>query len=138
MDVSWKCRCVLFNIVFISVSAVKEGLGSVPIDANNKGVQSSLDFAVQSYNSFSKDDHLFKATRVLSAQVQDLGGLLYIMDVELGRTQCRKGADENLKSCSIAKTAGTSENVLCHFEVLSAFWRDERDLLQNHCNPVNK
>ncbi|XP_067845371.1 cystatin-like [Heptranchias perlo] len=139
MGVGWQCLCVLFKIVFISVSAMKtEGSGPEPIDPNNEGVQSSLDFAVQSFNFFTKDDHLFKVTRIVSAQIQDIGGLLYILNVELGRTQCRKGVDENLMSCSIAKTAGTTENLLCHFEVLSAFWRYEKDLLQSHCNPVNQ
>uniref|UniRef100_UPI00398E77B7 cystatin-like n=1 Tax=Pristiophorus japonicus TaxID=55135 RepID=UPI00398E77B7 len=138
MAVSWQSLCVLFNIAFLSVSAMKERLDPELIDPNNEGVQSSLDFAVESLNFFSKDDHLFKVTRIVSAQVQGIGGLLYILDVELGRTQCKKGADENVKFCSITETAGTSENLLCHFEVLSTFWRHERNLLQSQCNTVNQ
>ncbi|XP_078412826.1 cystatin-like [Cetorhinus maximus] len=138
MAVSWQCRCALFNIVLISVSAINEGPQSEPINPNNEEVQSSLDFAVESFNTFSNDDHLFKVTRVVSAQTQDIGGILYILVVELGKTQCRKGDDENLTSCSRVETAGRSENLLCHFEVLNAFWRYERDLLRSDCNPVNK
>ncbi|GCB80300.1 hypothetical protein scyTo_0018067 [Scyliorhinus torazame] len=68
----------------------------------------------------------------------DLGGLLYILDAKLGRTQCRKDADENLTSCSSTEVAGLAKKFLCHFEVLSTFWRDEKYLLQSNCKPLSR
>ncbi|XP_048392792.1 cystatin 10 [Stegostoma tigrinum] len=138
MGFSWQSHCIFFNTFLILVSASKEQLGSEPINPNGEDAQRALDFAVESFNAFSKDDHLFKVTRVVSAQVQDIGGLLYTLEAELGRTQCKKGENKTLTSCFVVNTAGMSENLLCHFKVVHAFWRDERDLLQNNCSPVNR
>ncbi|XP_072329315.1 cystatin-like [Scyliorhinus torazame] len=138
MAIDWQCRCAFIHIVFISVSTINQGLGSKSIHPHDKEVQNSLDFAVESFNTFSKDDHLFKVTRVVSARVEDLGGLLYILDAKLGRTQCRKGADENLTSCSSTEVAGLAKKFLCHFEVLSTFWRDEKYILQSNCKPLSR
>ncbi|XP_078086719.1 cystatin-like [Mustelus asterias] len=136
MGIGWQCRWVLFNIFLTSVSAINGGPDSEPINPHDKEVQDSLDFAVDSFNTFSKDDHLFIVTQVVSARLQDLGGLLYILDVELERSQCRKGAEENLASCFNVKIVECSQKLLCHFEVLNTFWKHERSLLKNDCKPV--
>ncbi|XP_043552761.1 cystatin-C-like [Chiloscyllium plagiosum] len=138
MGFDWQSHWVLFNTFLILVSALEEQLGPEPINPNNKDVQSALDFAVESFNRFSTDDHLFKVTRVVSAQVKDIGGLLYFLEADLGRTQCKKGTNKALISCFVVNTPGNSEHRFCHFKVLNTFWRNEKYLLKSNCNPVNR
>ncbi|XP_055495369.1 asCystatin-like isoform X1 [Leucoraja erinacea] len=126
MYVTWLCLCALINAALLSVPTA-DGL---PISPSNKAVSSSLDFAVESFNAFSEDDHLFKVGRILSSQYQDLGGMLYILDVELAETGCRKEAGEDLRQCPIMMGGST---VLCHFEVLDTFWRSQKSLLKSEC-----
>ncbi|XP_032881651.1 bitiscystatin-like [Amblyraja radiata] len=126
MCVRWLCLCALIIAALLSVPTAD----GVPISPNNKAVSSSLDFAVESFNSFSEDDHLFKVGRILSSQYQDMGGILYILDVELAKTECRKGAGEDLRQCPIMMGGST---VLCHFQVLDTFWRSQKSLLKSEC-----
>ncbi|XP_078261376.1 cystatin-like isoform X2 [Rhinoraja longicauda] len=132
MCARWLCLYTLIIAALFSVSTAD----GAPISPSNKAVSSSLDFAVESFNIFSEDDHLFKVGRILSSQVQDLGGMLYILDVELKRTECRKGAGEDLRQCPV--TLGGSTVLLCHFEVLDTFWRYQKSLLKSNCIPADQ
>ncbi|XP_069786508.1 cystatin-like [Narcine bancroftii] len=128
MGVGWQRLCILIIVVC--------SMNSAPIYPEDQNAQTSLNFAVKSFNFFSKDDQLFKISKIVNSQVKDLGGLLYLFDIELSKTVCRKKTAVNLATCPTDNSEGGAKELLCHFEVLFTFWRDERTLLKSSCNPA--
>ncbi|XP_041064643.1 cystatin-like [Carcharodon carcharias] len=91
-------------------------------------------FAMSEYNKASNDMYLYKIMRIVSAQQQIVSGLKYVIQAEVGRTQCRRGAVDDLESCEFHETP---QKTLCSFEVLVVPWREEISMMMMTCRPSN-
>ncbi|KPP68954.1 hypothetical protein Z043_112323 [Scleropages formosus] len=99
------------------------------VDPSDPEVQACASFALESFNFFSKDPHIYAITKFYSVKRADVGGGQYDMDVEVTKTQWLKD--------QVSKGSSTDQEVFrCHFVVLSAPWKKQRALLQSSCTPV--
>ncbi|XP_005992993.1 cystatin [Latimeria chalumnae] len=130
----WRRPSVLFLIAVLPVAA---GFIIFPQNVNSSSfsLKSSADFAVESFNYFSRDEYLYKITKIVSSKTQIVGGPQYTMIVELGKTKCMKEEASNLESC-VLQSSGEAQRVLCDFVVLTVPWRDEKRLLHSQCKPT--
>ncbi|XP_069092668.1 cystatin-like [Pleurodeles waltl] len=106
------------------------------IDPYIPAVQNAATFAMNAYNEQSKDEYVSKVLHVVSAKAQVVAGVIYTMEVKVGRTQCKKGSTVNADSCALMLTPGLRQTFLCNFEVLEVPWQNEEKLLQSSCKPL--
>ncbi|MBN3309270.1 CYT2 protein, partial [Amia calva] len=98
-------------------------------------VQKAAQFAVDQYNKDSKDQFAFKMLKIVSAREQVVAGMKYYLEMEMGQTQCKKGASADVQSCPLSSS---DQTYLCHFEVLSVPWTQLTQLLKSSCTaPVH-
>ncbi|XP_043912782.1 cystatin-2-like [Protopterus annectens] len=91
---------------------------------NSTAVHKIATFAVDEFNKGNKTKRLFKLTKILSAKYQVVFGIRYSLNVEMGKTKCKKGemADViNLESCPLIPQQKLRS---CHFEVLNVPGRE--------------
>ncbi|XP_029452836.1 cystatin-like [Rhinatrema bivittatum] len=131
----WLCLSVILSFSVLSSSA--DGAPET-IDPNNPDVQKAASFAVNTYNEKSGNEYLFRVIKVLSAESQIVAGVKYILDVEIGKTQCKTGSTDNAASCPFFDTAGQTETFLCHFEILEQAWLNKQTVLESSCKPAGQ
>ncbi|XP_029450345.1 cystatin-like [Rhinatrema bivittatum] len=128
----WLCLSVILSFCVLSYSAEMVG-APTKIDPDSFEAQKAAHFAVNAYSEKSGNGYLYKVVKVESAQSQIVAGTKYILDVEIGKTQCKIGSTDNVASCPIG-----SEIFLCHFEILDQEWLNAQNLLESSCKPVGK
>eukprot|EP00073_Rattus_norvegicus_P035512 XP_008760528.1 PREDICTED: cystatin-F isoform X2 [Rattus norvegicus] len=69
------------------------------IKTNNPGVLKAARHSVEKFNNCTNDIFLFKESHVSKALVQVVKGLKYMLQVEIGRTTCRKTMHRQLDNC---------------------------------------
>ncbi|XP_078412825.1 LOW QUALITY PROTEIN: cystatin-like [Cetorhinus maximus] len=94
----------------------------------------AANFAMSEYNKESNDMYLSRIMRIVSAQQQIVSGIKYIIQAEVGRTQCRHGAVDDLESCNFHETP---QKTLCSFEVLVVPWTENISMIKTNCKPSN-
>ncbi|KAL4657004.1 hypothetical protein GN956_G3986 [Arapaima gigas] len=99
------------------------------VDPSDPEVQACASFALENFNYFSKDPHIYAITKFYSVKKADIGGGQYDMDVEVRRTQ-------STKVPMSGDLTPEHEVFRCHFVVLSAPWKKQRVLLQSSCTPM--
>ncbi|KAM4694297.1 uncharacterized protein O3C94_004751 [Discoglossus pictus] len=128
-------------VVLVLVGAAVPNVGAqrsmpgapVPADANGEGVQRALAFAMKEFNKGSNDRYASKVTNIKSVQRQLVAGLNYIMEVEIGRTQCTKPAS-NLDQCELHTQEDLAKSITCKFVVYDIPWRKKTSLTKNQCS----
>ncbi|XP_038659910.1 cyclin-dependent kinase-like 4 isoform X3 [Scyliorhinus canicula] len=65
---------------------------------------------------------------------QVVAGMKYYLEVELGRTQCKKSEVQDLETCDFA---ATPQRTFCNFDVYSVPWKGETSLIKMMCRPSN-
>uniref|UniRef100_UPI00398ECA2D cystatin-like n=1 Tax=Pristiophorus japonicus TaxID=55135 RepID=UPI00398ECA2D len=89
-------------------------------------------FAMAEYNKASNDMFLHKVVSIVSAQRQIVAGIKYILEVEVGKTQCRQGEVDDLDSCALH---AIPKKQLCNFEVVVIPWLEDISLPKSMCTP---
>ncbi|XP_030604471.1 cystatin-like [Archocentrus centrarchus] len=106
------------------------------VPVNDTEVLSAARFAVAEFNEVNAGEQfLYKIRMITSAKIQVVAGINYILDVQLGRTVCRKsGAAADSETCAFeSKPKGYQ----CHFVVTEIAWKNSRVLSKNECH-LNK
>ncbi|XP_041107967.1 onchocystatin-like [Polyodon spathula] len=122
-------HCVLLALTVCTASAELAG-GFEDASPSSRGVQQAASFAVAEYNKESTDEYASKMIKVLSAQIQVVAGMKYVLDVEMGLTQCKKGESNDVQSCALNTS---DKKFMCHFVVLDVPWRSVTQLLESSC-----
>ncbi|XP_037022898.2 cystatin-F [Artibeus jamaicensis] len=69
------------------------------IKINDPGVLKAARHSVERFNNYTNDIFLFKKSHVSRALVQTVKGLKYMLDMETGRTTCKKTKHPTLDDC---------------------------------------
>ncbi|KAK1171391.1 cystatin-like [Acipenser oxyrinchus oxyrinchus] len=131
MIVCWQGIGVLVSVAILSVST-----GPIVVqkkdNQSSNGVSDALNYALQSYNFMSKEQYLYKSLNFTLQTIQVMNGKEYVIDAEIGRTECLKGISaQYLSDCTLMQNPGNMQILACHFVVLT--WRDKNILLQSIC-----
>ncbi|MFT7799490.1 cystatin-like [Arapaima gigas] len=128
---------VLVSCAILSASVPLSPGAMEDADQDDAELQACTDFALNIFNHFNRDPHLYIITKLTSAERGNVGGGLYDMKVEVSRTQCLKNDQVAKNSCQ-ALMPPDDMVFHCHFVVLVAPWRKERILIKNSCIPAAK
>ncbi|XP_070277509.1 cystatin-F [Myotis yumanensis] len=114
-------------------SGVKPGFPKT-IKTNNPGVLKAARYSVERFNNCTNDIFLFKESHVSRALVQIVKGLKYMLDMEIGRTTCKKTKHPNLDNCDF-QTNHTLKMILsCYSEVWVIPWLQRFEVPVLHCH----
>lgn len=104
------------------------------INTNDPGVLKAARHSVERFNNCSNDIFLFKDSHVSRALVQIVKGLKYMLDVEIGRTTCKKTKHPSLDDCDFQTNHTLKQILSCYSEVWVIPWlqRFEVPVLQCH------
>ncbi|XP_038586229.1 cystatin-like [Micropterus salmoides] len=102
-----------------------------PINNNDPGLQKALVVAINHYNTKSNDAFLYRISSIKKAESQLVAGTLYIVDLVISRTVCRKPpSDQNLSKCNFQAPRKTLQ---CHVKVLVVPWLKQTTTLEFSC-----
>ncbi|NXD15706.1 CYT protein, partial [Nothocercus nigrocapillus] len=102
------------------------------VATNDEGLQRALHFAMAQYNRASNDKYSSRVVRVISAKRQVVAGIKYIIEAEIGRTNCPKSVSD-IQSCAFHEAPEMAKRVTCNFVVYSVPWLNQTRLLKNTC-----
>ncbi|XP_004465364.1 probable cystatin-16 [Dasypus novemcinctus] len=100
------------------------------INKNWKDFLMSVEFAVFQFNQDNEDEFAYNLQWVTRSQ-QKRNSHVYLMDVELGRTICRKH-EEDLENCPLQEGPG-EKKLQCTFVVDLMPWITKFTLLNSTC-----
>uniref|UniRef100_A0A8B9PTC6 Egg-white cystatin n=1 Tax=Apteryx owenii TaxID=8824 RepID=A0A8B9PTC6_APTOW len=134
------CRWLVAAIAAVLLAGAVLGseerprLVGAPIDVadNDEGLQRALRFAMAQYNRASNDKYSSRVARIISAKRQIVAGIKYIMEVEIGRTNCAKSVAD-VQSCAFHDAPEMAKRVTCKFVVYTVPWLNQIRLLTNTC-----
>ncbi|KAM9477721.1 cystatin-like [Clarias gariepinus] len=121
----------LLLAVFLTVGRTGIMGGPREVDENREDVQNALKFAVTQHNKASNDVFLSQVSRVIKAQTQVVSGTNYIFNVEMVRTNCKKGGVEN--ECAAHSDPEMAKPHECNLNVWSQPWTGLIKLTKNTC-----
>ncbi|XP_075452403.1 cystatin-like [Ascaphus truei] len=129
------CFSVALSLSLPSASVSSDVSVGAPEDINPNlpEVKKAASFAVNAYNKESKDEYLYKVLKIISAKAQYLAGINYILEVEIGRTQCKKGATKSAESCALIQSSNLAKKFLCRFEVYEVPLVIQKTLIKHSC-----
>ncbi|NXA39336.1 CYTF protein, partial [Eudromia elegans] len=114
--------CVILAVHVLSPCSTTKPGSPVPMNTNNSGVRKAARFGVYQYNNSSNDLFLFKEMQIDKAMVQIVRGLKYMLQVEIGRTVCKKREHPHLDSCKFQRKKPLQQVLRCYFEVWMMPW----------------
>ncbi|XP_023377810.1 cystatin-F isoform X1 [Pteropus vampyrus] len=79
-------------------SCVKPGFPKT-IKTNDPGVLKAARHSIERFNNYTNDIFLFKESHISKALVQIVKGLKYMLNMEIGRTTCKKTKHPSLDNC---------------------------------------
>ncbi|XP_072265518.1 cystatin-like isoform X1 [Pyxicephalus adspersus] len=123
--------CSLFSLFTAQLLAC----APEPIDPNNQEVINAATFAVNNYNEQSKTDYEYKLVKVVSATNQIVAGVIYEINAEIGKTDCKKGTTSDVQSCNLIKDSQLAETLYCSFSVLIVPWENVETVESSYCGP---
>ncbi|XP_037638675.1 cystatin-like [Sebastes umbrosus] len=129
----WVCIIVCASVSrFIAGGQVMVGRPrGVPV--NSTGVLTAARFAVGEFNKANADDRFaYKIVNITSAEMQVVSGINYILDMQLGRTMCRKNDTADSEPCAFSSE---HKELQCHFIITEVPWEHTRVLTQKKCHP---
>uniref|UniRef100_A0A8C6R474 Cystatin F (leukocystatin) n=2 Tax=Nannospalax galili TaxID=1026970 RepID=A0A8C6R474_NANGA len=92
------------------------------IKTNNPEVLKAARYSVEKFNNCTNDIFLFKESHVSRALVQVVKGLKYMLEVEIGRTTCRKTMHPHLDNCDLQTNPALKQILHCYSEVWVIPW----------------
>ncbi|XP_047393638.1 cystatin-8 [Sciurus carolinensis] len=102
------------------------------ISNSNANVKQCLWYAMREYNEESKDDSIFLVSRILHAHLQITDRMEYLIDVEIGRSSCRKPLN-NDEDCIIHEDPDLKKAERCSFLISALPWNGEFTVLKKQC-----
>ncbi|XP_023587153.1 cystatin-F [Trichechus manatus latirostris] len=102
-------------------SSVKPGFPKT-IKTNDPGVLKAARHTVERFNNCTNDIFLFKESHVNRALVQIVKGLKYMLDMEIGRTTCKKTSHASLDDCDFQTNRTLTQTFCCYSEVWVVPW----------------
>ncbi|XP_062852007.1 cystatin-F [Trichomycterus rosablanca] len=94
------------------------------VSKNDPAVKQAVLTATYSFNNQSNDAFFFKASAIDDAQRQIVKGVMYILEVEISRTKCKKReTNVDLAKCPFQSKRVLQETLLCKFEVWAIPWQ---------------
>lgn len=107
------------------------------IETNRTDVREAADIAVMKYNEATNDVNLYRSIKIVSAQSQVVAGTNYKLEMEIGRTSCRKNRAGD--SCDVANSE-VSQVFKCTFVVFESLplrGKPQHYILREHnCTPL--
>ncbi|KAM5304371.1 cystatin-F isoform 2-T2 [Glossophaga mutica] len=104
------------------------------IKTNDPRVLKAARHSVERFNNCSNDIFLFKESHVSRALVQIVKGLKYMLDMEIGRTTCKKTKHPNLDDCDIQTNHTLKLTLCCYSEVWVIPWLQKFKVPILHCH----
>ncbi|XP_006860817.1 PREDICTED: cystatin-9-like [Chrysochloris asiatica] len=93
----------------------------------------TVEYALHTFNLQSKDTHAYRLMRILSVWKEKMDSMLaFSMELELGRTRCRKFEDD-IENCPFHESPAVSKTLSCFFTISTQPWRTKFDLLNSTC-----
>ncbi|XP_023261488.1 cystatin-like [Seriola lalandi dorsalis] len=125
--------------IFVCASATTTGqvMTGQPrkVPVNNTKVLAAARFAVVEFNRDNAEDQLaYRIVNITSAKIQVVAGINYILEVQLGRTVCKKSDTADSEPCDLQSD---SKELQCNFIVTEIPWEDSRVLTKKKCHLHN-
>ncbi|XP_069352204.1 cystatin-F isoform X2 [Eulemur rufifrons] len=114
-------------------SGVKPGFPE-PIKTNDPGVLKAARHSVERFNNCTNDIFLFKESHIRRALVQIVKGLKYMLEVEIGRTTCKKNHHPNLDNCHFQTNHTLKQTLSCYSEVWVIPWLQKYEVPVLYCH----
>ncbi|KAJ8384766.1 hypothetical protein AAFF_G00198520 [Aldrovandia affinis] len=122
---------VCFVLVHLAVSVPVMTGAPIDVPSNRSDVQRAARFAVNTYNKvITTEEYAYKSTSIVSSEVQVVAGLNFIMEVNLGLTQCKKTQTIDVESCPLQMNC---KKLRCRFVVLIIPWEEVTLLTEIRC-----
>ncbi|XP_047459610.1 cystatin-like [Mugil cephalus] len=106
-----------------------------PLDVpvNSSRVLTAARFAVVEFNRANAEEQFaYKVMKITSAKIQIVAGINYILEVQLGRTVCKKSHMAVSETCALHPEPKGRQ---CHFIVTEIPWENSTILTKNECHP---
>ncbi|XP_049633471.1 cystatin-F [Suncus etruscus] len=137
------CCCLILGTLGVRIdtcqqlqdSSIKPGFPK-PVKTNDPDVLKAARFSVEMFNNCSNDIFLFKESRIKRALVQIVNGLKYMLDMDIGRTTCKKNHPQNLENCNFPKNRMFEQTFSCYTEVWVVPWLHKSEVLALHCQQL--
>ncbi|XP_059754662.1 LOW QUALITY PROTEIN: probable cystatin-16 [Balaenoptera ricei] len=117
------------TVVGIHVRTIQKEFVDISKDHDYFAV--SVEFAVAWFNSGHEEGHTYKLLEVRRAQQKNWTMIIYLTDLELGRTICKK-YDEDIDNCPLQE-GPEEKKVSCTITVDSRPWFTQFTLLNSTC-----
>uniref|UniRef100_A0AAA9TZ89 Cystatin F n=1 Tax=Bos taurus TaxID=9913 RepID=A0AAA9TZ89_BOVIN len=104
------------------------------IKTNDPDVLRAARHSAESFNNCSNDAFLFRESRVSRALVQIVKGLKFMLDMDIGRTTCKKTGHANLDDCSFQTNHTLQWTLSCYSEVWVVPWLQTTEVSLLHCH----
>uniref|UniRef100_A0ABI7VY01 Cystatin domain-containing protein n=2 Tax=Felidae TaxID=9681 RepID=A0ABI7VY01_FELCA len=113
-------------------SDVKPGFPKT-INPNDSAVLKAARHSVERFNNCTNDIFLFKESHISRALVQIVKGLKYMLDMEIGRTSCKKTQHPSLDNCDFQTNHTLQRTFSCYSEVWVIPWLQRFEVPVLHC-----
>ncbi|XP_040836971.1 cystatin-F [Ochotona curzoniae] len=104
------------------------------IKTDDPGVLAAARHSVERFNNCTNDIFLFKESRISRALVQIVKGLKYMLEVEFGRTICRKTSHARLDNCDFQTNHTLEKTLHCYAEVWVVPWLQSVEVPVLYCH----
>ncbi|XP_004635711.1 cystatin-F [Octodon degus] len=84
-----------------------------PINTNDPRVLKAARYSVERFNNYTNDIFLYKEAHVSRALVQVVKGLKFMLEVQIGRTTCRKTPHPTLDHCDFQTSPPLKQTLWC-------------------------
>ncbi|XP_044144475.1 cystatin-like [Bufo gargarizans] len=105
-------------------------------DPSDPYVVKAATFAVREYNKLPNEVYDYKLMKIVSAEAQVVAGVIYVLNVEIGRTDCKRASTSEKSSCDIIQDPKLAKTLLCEFAVLEVPWENVESLLSSFCRTL--
>jgi len=107
------------------------------VDPEDSKIQDIASFALQKHlESLEETDLGRHLVRVVKAQTQLVAGQKYLLDLELGYSNCSKAELVNKDPEATCLINPEKDTFICNFEVLEQKWRNHTELLLTKCDQI--
>ncbi|XP_049725547.1 cystatin-F [Elephas maximus indicus] len=114
-------------------SSVKPGFPKT-IKTNNPGVLKAARHTAERFNNCTNDIFLFKESHINRALVQIVKGLKYMLNLDIGRTTCKKTRHPSLDKCDFQTNRTLTQTFSCYSEVWVVPWLHKVTVLVLLCH----
>ncbi|XP_062911216.1 cystatin-C-like [Mobula hypostoma] len=144
---AWQLAFALFSVTLLSVCAeTKHQVQEIQqlaqtqqvkplllkVDTSDVNFQKIANFAVEKFSS--EQGSLYKILQYVNAKAQVLEGVIYVMDVLIGKTDCPAArAGTKAEDCEVLLGTAASKFFLCHYLLWSVPPFKEQKLLKQDC-----